>query len=131
MQSSVDENMKVDREIYATGGEAPSVTPALPRSHRPHRWRCLRIGRAVAVASALAFLFACSDPAASLDRKMSEIRREQCDPLPNEAQRLQCIHQVNDIEDNALRRLDQARQQQVIQLTVDQMHVINQGGPGR
>jgi hypothetical protein len=39
--------------------------------------------------------------------------------------------QVNDIEDNTLRRLDQARQQQVIQLAVDQMHVINQSGPGR
>jgi hypothetical protein len=91
----------------------------------------LPIGRAVAFASALALLFACSDTAASLDRKMSEIRREQCDPLPNEAQRLACIHQVNDIEDDALRRLDQARQQQVIQLTVDQMHVINQDGPGR
>jgi hypothetical protein len=95
------------------------MTPALP------------IGRAVAIASALALLFACSDTAAALDRKMSEIRREQCDPLPNQAQRLECVRQVNNIEDNTLNRLDQARQQQVIQLTVDQMHVINQGGPGR
>ena len=95
------------------------MTPALP------------IGRAVAFASALALLFACSDTAASLDRKMSEIRREPCDPLPNEAQRLECVRQVNDIEDDTLRRLDQARQQQVIQAAVDQMHVINQGGPGR
>ena len=39
---------------------------------------------------------------------MSEIRREQCDPLPNEAQRLECVRQVNDIEDNALSRLDPA-----------------------
>ncbi len=61
---------------------------------------------------------------------MSEIRREQCDPLPNEAQRLECIQQINDIEDNTLRRLDQARQQQVIQETVDQLHVINQSGQG-
>jgi hypothetical protein len=91
----------------------------------------LLIGRAVAFASALALLFACSDTSASLDRKMSEIRRERCDPLPNEAQRQECIQQVNDIEDNTLRRLDQARQQQVIQLAVDQMHVINQSGPGR
>ena len=95
------------------------MTPALP------------IGRAVAFASALALLFACSDTAASLDRKMSEIRREQCDPLPNQAQRLECVRQVNDIEDNALSRLDQARQQQVLQALVDQMHVINQSGPGR
>jgi len=90
----------------------------------------LPIGRAVAFASTLALLFACSDTAASLDRKMSEIRREQCDPLPNEAQRLKCIQQVNNTEDNTLSRLDQARQQQVIQEAVEQMHVINQSGQG-
>lgn len=94
------------------------MTPALPT------------GRAVALASALALLIACSDTSASLDQKMSKIRREQCDPLPNEARRVECTQQVNDIEDNTLRRLDQARQQQVIQQTVDQMRVINQGGQG-
>src|SRR5271169_3886129 len=42
--------------LNASGGEAGSMTLALP------------IGRAVAFASALALLFACSDTAASLDR---------------------------------------------------------------
>jgi hypothetical protein len=104
--------------VNAASREALIMIPALP------------IGRAVALASALTLLLACSDTSASLDRKMSEIRREQCDPLPNEVQRMKCIRQVNDIEDNTLRRLDQARQQQVIQQTVDQMHVINQSGQG-
>ena len=71
-------------------------------------------------------LWACADPSASLDRKMSTIRREQCDPLPTE--RAACIQQVNDIEDGALRQLDQARRQQAIQGTVDQVRVINQTG---
>jgi hypothetical protein len=35
------------------------------------------------------------------------MRREQCDPLPTEPQRKVCIQQVNDIEDDALRQLDE------------------------
>jgi hypothetical protein len=61
----------------------------------------------VRLACGLAFLSACADPWASIDRKMSEIRREQCDPLPTEPQRKVCIQQVNDIEDDALRQLDE------------------------
>jgi hypothetical protein len=59
---------------------------------------------------------------------MSEIRREQCDPLPTEPQRVACIQQVNDIEKDALRQLDEARRQQAIQGTVDEVRVINQAG---
>jgi hypothetical protein len=93
-------------------------------------WHDLRlvIGRAITLASVLALLSACADPSASLDRKMSEIRREQCDPLPTEPQRAACIQQVNDIEDDALRQLAEARRQQAIQGTMDQMRVINQTG---
>jgi hypothetical protein len=90
----------------------------------------LPIGQAVILAGALALLFACSDTSASLDRKMSEIRREQCDPLPSEAQRRSCLQQVDDIENDAQRRLDDARRQRAIQGTVDQLHVINQTGQG-
>lgn len=90
----------------------------------------LPIGRAVAFACALAVLGACSDTSATLDRKMSEIRREQCEPLPSAAQRLACIRQVNHIEDDALRQLDQARRQQALQGAVDQVRLINHGGQG-
>jgi hypothetical protein len=86
------------------------------------------IGRGITLACGLAFLSACVDPSASIDRKMSEIRREQCGPLPNERQRATCIQQVNDVEDDALRRLDEARRQQAIQQTVEQVRVINQTG---
>jgi hypothetical protein len=86
------------------------------------------IGRAITLASALAFLSACADASVTLDRKMSEIRRGQCDPLPTEPQRTACIQQVNNIEDDALRQLDQARRQQAIQGTVDEVRVINQTG---
>jgi hypothetical protein len=86
------------------------------------------IGRAIALACGLAFLSACADPSASIDRKMSEMRREQCDPLPTEPQRAACIQHVNDIEDDALRQLDEARRHQAIQQTVDQVRVINQTG---
>lgn len=88
------------------------------------------IGRAVALACAVAVLAACSDTSATLDRKMSQIRREQCDPLPSAAQRVACIQQVNHIEDDALRQLDQARRQQALQGAVDQVRVINHGGQG-
>jgi hypothetical protein len=40
---------------------------------------------------------------------MSEIRREQCDPLPTEPQRAACVQQGDDIEDDALRQFDEAR----------------------
>jgi hypothetical protein len=82
----------------------------------------------IVLACGVAFLSACADPSTSIDRKMSEIRREQCDPLPIQPQRAACIQQVNDIEDEALRQLDEARRQQVIQQTVDEVRVINQTG---
>lgn len=88
------------------------------------------IGLAAVVAATLALLAACADTSAALDRKMSQIRREQCEPLESEAQRRSCIRQVDDIEDDARRRLDDARRRQAIQGTVDQMHVINQSGQG-
>jgi hypothetical protein len=73
-------------------------------------------------------LSACADTSVALDRKISEIRREQCDPLPTERQRATCIQQVNDIEHDAPRQLDEARRKQVIQETVDEVQVINQTG---
>ncbi|HEY3912777.1 MAG TPA: hypothetical protein VGM07_23230 [Stellaceae bacterium] len=87
-------------------------------------------GLAAAVAASLTLLAACADTSAALDRKMSQIRREQCGPLPSEAQRRSCIRQVDDIEDDARRRLEDARRRQAIEGTVDQMHVINQSGQG-
>jgi hypothetical protein len=70
-------------------------------------------------------LSACADySAVSLDRKMSQIRREHCDPLPTEAQRLACVRSVDKMEDDALRRSEQVRQQQVIQTTVDQLRSV-------
>jgi hypothetical protein len=84
--------------------------------------------RALTFATVLALLSACADQSASIDRKMSEIRRKQCDPLPTQSQRAACIQQVNDIEDDAVRQIDEARRQQAIQGTVDQVRVINQTG---
>jgi S-adenosylhomocysteine hydrolase len=86
------------------------------------------ICRAITIPIVLVLLAACADASATLDRKMSEIRREQCDPLPTERQRAACIQQVNDIEDEALRQFDEARRQQAIQQTVNQVRVINQTG---
>ncbi len=88
------------------------------------------IHRAIILAFGFAFLAGCADPSSSIERKMSEIRREQCDPLPTARQRAACIKQVNEIEDDALRRLDDARRQQVIQQAVGEMRVINQNGQG-
>ncbi len=88
------------------------------------------IGLAAIGAATLALLAACADTSAALDRKMSQIRHEQCEPLPSEAQRRSCIRQVDDIEDDARRRLDDDRRRQAIQGTVEQMHVINQSGQG-
>lgn len=82
------------------------------------------------VAATLALLAACTDTSTTLDRKMSQIRHEQCEPLSSETQRRSCLQQVDDIENDALRRLDDARRHQAIQGTVDQMHVINQSGRG-
>ena len=107
----------------------------MSRDHLPefvsHRaWRHFRpvVGRAITIISVLALPLACADSSASLDRKMSEIRREQCDPLPTQSQRTACIKQVNDIEDDTLRQLDEARRRQAIQGTMDQVRVINQSG---
>jgi hypothetical protein len=102
----------------------------LPQFASRRAWRDFRsaVGRAITIVSVLALPSACADPSASLDRKMSEIRREQCDPLPTQSQRAACIRQVNEIEDDALRQLDEARRQQAIQGTMDQVRVINQAG---
>jgi hypothetical protein len=112
-------------------GEAAEVLLASPGDQpQPNGWANLRpvISRAITIATVLATLSACADPSASLDRKMSEIRREQCDPLPIQPQRAACIQQFNDIEDETLRQLDEARRRQAIQGTVDQVRVINQTG---
>jgi hypothetical protein len=82
------------------------------------------ITRAIILAGALGLLSACGDSAVSLDRKMSEIRREQCDPLPTEAQRLSCVRSVDKMEDDALHRNEQVRQEQVIQTAVDQLRSV-------
>jgi hypothetical protein len=105
--------------------------PVASRNDRPQPTGhdlSLVISRAIILATGLALLSACADTSVALDRKMSEIRREQCDPLPTERQRTACIQQANDIEDDALRPLDEARRQQAIQQTVDQVRVINQTG---
>jgi hypothetical protein len=48
---------------------------------------------------------------------------------PADAAAARSLHpQVNDIEDDALRQLDEARRQQAIQGTMDQVRVINQTG---
>jgi S-adenosylhomocysteine hydrolase len=86
------------------------------------------ISRAITLATGLALLSACANTSVTLERKMATIRREQCDPLPTQPQRAACIQQVNNIEDDALRQLEEARRQQVIQQTVDQVRVINQTG---
>ena len=102
----------------------------LPRFTSRRAWRDFRptVGQALTIVGVLALPSACADPSASLDRKMSEIRREQCDPLPVQSQRAACIKQVNNIEDEALRQLDEARRRQAIQGTMDQVRVINQSG---
>lgn len=86
------------------------------------------LGRAITIVSILALPSACADPSAALDRKMSQIRREQCDTLPTQLQRAACIQQVNDIENDALRQLDEAHRRQAIQGAMDQVRVINQTG---
>ena len=106
------------------------VDVRLPQFASRSTWRDLRpaLGRAISILSVLALPSACADSSASLDRKMSQIRREQCDPLPTQLQRAACIRQVTDIEDDARGRLDEARRQQAIQGTMDQVRVINQSG---
>jgi len=83
------------------------------------------ISLTIILAGALGLLSACADySAVSLDRKMSQFRREQCDPLPTGAQRLACVRSVDNMEDDALRRSQQVREQQVIQTIVDQMRSV-------
>lgn len=102
----------------------PQLCRARRAAHAPP------IGLAAVVAVMLTLLGACADTSTALDRKMSQIRHEQCEPLSSEAQRRSCIQQVDDIENDALRRLDDARRRQAIQGTVEQMHMINQSGRG-
>jgi hypothetical protein len=101
-----------------------------PQPVKQGAWRNLRlmIGGTITITTFLAFLAACADASVTLDRKMSEIRREHCDRLPTERQRAACIQQVNDTEDAARRQLAEARRQQAIQETVDEVRVINQTG---
>lgn len=83
------------------------------------------ISLTIILAGALGLLSACADHSAvSLDRKMSQIRREQCAPLPTGAQRLACVRSVDNMEDDTLRRSEQVREQQVIQTIVDQMRSV-------
>ncbi|HEY3909823.1 MAG TPA: hypothetical protein VGM07_08025 [Stellaceae bacterium] len=104
--------------------EVPQFRRARRAAHAPP------IGLAAVAAATLTLLAGCADTSAAFDRKMSQIRHEQCEPLSSEAQRRSCLQQVDDIENDALRRLDDARRRRAIEGTVDQMHVINQSGQG-
>jgi hypothetical protein len=74
----------------------------------------------LAVAGMLGLLCACSDSSATLDRRMSQIRLEHCEPLPA-AQRLACLRKIDAIEDDAQQKLDQARREQAVRQSVDEV----------
>jgi hypothetical protein len=77
----------------------------------------------LALGSALGLLSACADSSAALDRRMSQIRLEQCEPLPA-AERLNCLRKVDAIEDDAQRKLEQARREQAVRQSVDEVRDV-------
>jgi hypothetical protein len=84
----------------------------------------------LALAGILGLLSACSDASATLDRRMSQIRLEQCEPLPS-PQRLACLRKVDAIEDDAQQKLDQARRDEAVRQSVDEVRdVILPGSQG-
>jgi hypothetical protein len=77
----------------------------------------------LAIASVLGLLSACADSSAALDRRMSQIRLEQCEPLPA-AEHLNCLRKVDAIEDDAQRKLEQARREQAVRQSVDEVRDV-------